>query len=594
MRVSSLPWSFSPSFSSLCAPVLLAAVGLPIKAVAQAVPALVVAQNVKPNTPGVIPSAEQLRQGKETLRQQLGNNGEEAPPPPPPPRELGKPENDITLDVTAYQVDGLSNVAPETLKELTAPYVGKQRSYEDMVNAAAAITRYMQRELGYYLGYAYLPEQSPQDGVIHIAVMEGRLDQVILNWPDNMPVDRSVVERHLARLVPGEILRVRDVERVVFLVNDLQGVRARFEVKSGRTPGTASLVVTPSAEPTVSGKVEADSYGSRYSGTSRWNVVGTVASPLKLGDTLVVNAMQSFSGGMGFGLISYAVPLGANGLKVGTSLSKVNYRLNKEDFPVGLNGDADAVNVFGLYPFVRSRNLNVFGVTSLEHKEFNDRREVGLDTARRSLDFQAGLVGDFRDNLLTGAVSTYEATWLQGRMSYQVGDVPIDTPTHYNRVGLGYSRLQNVISNRLLLYVRAKGQLTTQNLDTTERFSLGGPTGVRAYAPGEGTGDQGELLTAELRFLPPDSWFGRVSREMVLSAFYDFGHVDFRHDPNQSLFLPGASNTQTLSGWGIGAVWDRPQSFGFRLSLSWPIVGEPITDPVKRIPRAYALLSKYF
>ncbi len=569
------------------APLWLAVVGAPVLAWAQA---------ANPNAPGVIPSAEQLKRAQEAARPQLGETGEV--PQPTPPRELGKPEEDIRLDVSGYQIDGLAEVPPATLQELTAPFVGPQRSYEDMVNAAAAVTRFMQRELGYYLGYAYLPEQDPQGGKVHIAVMEGRLDQVILNWPDNMLVQREVVERHLARLTPGEILRVRDVERVVFLVNDLQGIRARFEVKAGRTPGTASLVVTPSAEEAFSGKVEVDTFGSRYSGTSRYNLVGTVASPLGRGDALVLNLMSSFSGGMGFGLVSYAMPLGADGLKVGTSLSKVNYKLSKDDFPVGLSGNADAVNVFGLYPVVRSRNLNVFALGSIEHKEFADRRQIGLDTFKRTLDTQLGVVGDFRDNLLTGGVSTYEVNWVQGRLSYQGSqlNLPTDTPTHYNKLNLGYSRLQNLVSNRLLLYVRGKGQLTTQNLDTTERFSLGGPSGVRAFAAGEGTGDEGGLFTAELRFLPLDSWFGRVAHEMVLSTFYDFGRVNFRHDAAAAALttLPGSPSSAVLSGWGVGAVWDRPQSFGLRLNLAWPINGSAVTDPVKRIPRAYAQLSKYF
>jgi len=125
------------------------------------------------------------------------------------------------------------------LPTLTAPFVGKQRSYEDLVNAAGAVTRYLQREMGFYLGYAYLPEQTPANGVIRIAVLEGRLDEVVLNWPDKMPIERGVVEADLARLKPGEILRVRDVERIVFLVNDLRGITARFEVKSGRTPSVA-------------------------------------------------------------------------------------------------------------------------------------------------------------------------------------------------------------------------------------------------------------------------------------------------------------------------------------------------------------------
>lgn len=547
--------------------------------------------------PGVIPSAQQIQKAREAVEAPPPSTAEVPAVPSAPPRELGKPADDITLDVSAYQVDGLSDVPRDVLAKVTAPFTGKGRSYEDMVDAAAAVSRYMQRELGYYLGHAYLPEQTPKDdGVVRIAVMEGRLDQVVLNWPDKMLLQREVVERYLARLRPGEILRVRDVERVVFMVNDLQGIRARFEVRAGRYPGTASLVVSPQSESRFSGKAELDTYGSRYSGTGRLNVVGTVASPLGRGDGLVLNAMSTFTGGMAFGLVSYVLPLGSDGLKLGASASKVNYKLDKEAFPVGLNGDATAANLFGLYPLVRSRNLNVFVLSSYEYKSFEDRREIGLNTRKRSGDFQAGLVGDFRDNLLTGGVNTYEINGLMGRLTYQEGFVPADTPEKYQKITAGYSRLQNLVSNRLLLYVRYKGQWSRQNLDTTERFSLGGPTGVRAFAPGEATGDEGELFTAELRFLPFDSWFGRASREMVFSAFYDLGHSTFRRyaaQPSLST-IPGSANTATLSGAGIGAIWDRPQSFGLRLNLAWPINGEGTSDPSKHVPRAYAVMTKYF
>lgn len=567
----------------------VALVSVPLAAWAQQAPP------VEP-APGVIPSAQQLQQGRDAALAPLESSAE-VPPPAPVPRELGKPSDDITLDVSAYEVDGLNDVPRAVLAQLTAPYTGKGRSYEDMVDAAAAVSRYMQRELGYYLGHAYLPEQSPKDdGVVRIAVMEGRLDQVLLQWPDKMLVQREVIERYLTRLKPGEILRVRDVERVVFMVNDLQGIRARFEVKAGRYPGTASLVVSPQSESRFSGKAELDTAGSRYSGTGRLNVVGTIASPLGRGDGLVLNAMSTFSGGMAFGLISYVLPVGSDGLKLGASASKVRYELDKDAFPVGLNGDATAANLFGLYPLVRSRNLNLFALASVEHKEFEDRREIGLNTRKRSDDVQIGVVGDFRDNMLSGGVNTYELSALHGRLTYQQGFVPSDTPPEYQKVVAGYSRLQNLVSNRLLLYVRYKGQRAFQNLDTTERFSLGGPSGVRAFAPGEGTGDEGDLFTAELRFLPLDSWFGRASREMVLSAFYDVGHATFRHDPSLPSLnaLPGAPNSATFSGAGIGAIWDRPQSFGLRLNLAWPLTGEGTSDPSKKMPRAFAVMTKYF
>ena len=201
-------------------------------------------------------------------------------PERPPPRELAKPEDDVHIDVVRYVVaDDAPAALRAALPKITERYVGKDRSFEDLVNAAGEVTRFLQRDLGFYLGYAYLPEQTPTDGVIRIAVLEGRLDKVVLNWTDGLPVDRDVVEAYLARLQPGSILRVRDVERVVFLVNDLRGITARFEVRAGSTPGTAQLVVTPRAESVWTGKVDFDANGSRFMGVYEIGGLVQMASP---------------------------------------------------------------------------------------------------------------------------------------------------------------------------------------------------------------------------------------------------------------------------------------------------------------------------
>ena len=512
----------------------------------------------------------------------------ESLPAPAPPPELGKPSDDITIDVKTYTVDDSApNEVRQALHELTAPFVGPQRNYEDLVNAAAAVTRFMQRELGYYLAYAYLPEQDPKDGTVKIAILEGRLDQVILNWPEKSLVKRDVIERFLARLKPGTILKVRDVERVVFTVNDLYGIRARFEVKAGRTPGTASLVVTPQAEPRFTGRGEFDINGSRYSGEYRATAIATVASPLGLGDNLTISGLASTTGGLKFALASYSLPVGSDGLKLGVSASHVKYQLDKDIFELDLHGFADAYSVFGLYPLVRSRNLNSFALATLEQKSYTDTI-AGYTTEKETQDLQLGLVGDFRDNWLTGGVNAYELTWMHGRIEMKSGNLTV--PTNFDKYSLGFSRLQNIISNRLLAYLRYKGQIAAVNLDTTERFGMGGPSGIRAYAPGEGTADNAHLITTELRWLPPESLFGRLGREMVFSVFYDVGFGKVRHDPDGS--PSQTDNTPTLGGAGIGFVWDRPQSFAVRMSLAWPTQGEPVNDKKERSPRVYATFVK--
>ena len=540
--------------------------------------------------PGAVPQPSELQQ-----RVQPATSNAATVPSSPVPRELGKPSDELTVDVTAYSVDESTPAAlRNALPALTRPYTGKGRSYEDLVNAASAVTRYLQRELGFYLGYAYLPEQTPTGGVIRIAVLEGRLDEVILNWPDKMPIDRAVVEAYLAHLKPGEILRVRDVERVVFLVNDLRGITARFEVKAGRKPGTASLVVTAQPEDRLAGRVEVDSLGSRYSGVLRGSALVNIASPFARGDGLVINGLSSFSRGLEFALAGYTLPVGADGLKLGLSTSYVRYKLDAGLLDgTDLSGDATAITVYSLYPVVRSRNLNLFALVSFDAKHFDDK-SFGFTKKKSSDDLQLSASGDARDDLLTGGVNTYELVALHGSLKLQDRTPFTDDPASFSLARVNLSRLQNLLSNRLLLLASLKGQYAINNLDATEQFQLGGPDRVRAFGPGEGTGDSGVVGSLELRYLPPEEWFGRISRELVFSTFYDYGSIRFRHDPTKSLQADSLfQNQSSLSGVGIGAVWDRPRSFSLRLTLAWPLSGVAVND-TKKSPRIYFVGNKSF
>jgi hemolysin activation/secretion protein len=510
-------------------------------------------------------------------------------PRPAPPRELGKPSDDLRIDIEAFSV--ADDAPPELraqLARLTAPFTGKARSFEDLANAAAEITRFLQSELGYYLGYAYIPEQQTVGGVVRIAVLEGRLDEVRLNWTEGLPVKREVVQAYLDELVPGSILKVRDVERVVFLVNDLRGITAQVEVQAGSKPGTASLVVTPRADATWSARADLDANGSRYLGRFRLTGLVSMNSPFGRGDGLTGNVLASTTGGLYFGLVNYTTPVGSSGLKLGASVSAVRYQLDKEEFPLDLSGDAVTLTGFGLYPVVRSRNLNVFSLLSVEHKQFVDKAASALAVKKSSDTVALGANGDFRDSLAGGGVNTYEASAIAGRLKFETRR-PDQDPEKFAKLTAGFTRLQNIVTNRLLAYVALRGQVAFRNLDTTEQFRLGGPDGVRAFAPGEGTGDTGAIGSFELRMLPPESIFGRIGRESVVSVFYDVGHIKYRKDPSAQILLDETFvNTATLGGPGIAATWVRPGEFALRLSVAKRTNGTPKSDTKGSSARAYA------
>lgn len=577
--------------------------------------------NEPPRTPAVVPSSGDL-----APRRLVPPSTADLPAAPGVvERELGKSDDDVRIDITRYEVDASAPAGLRArLAELTKEFVGKNKGFEDLSNAKVEITRFLQSELGYYLGYAYVPEQDFRDGVVRIAVLEGRLDRVILCWPGQalpagcprvlanparpakpMPVRQDVVQGYLDRLLPGSVLLVRDVERVVFLVNDLRGMRARFDVQAGGRPGTANIVVTPEPEAVWSGKAEADINGSRFLGEYRLGGLVQMNSPFGRGDGFTANVLASTTQGLAFGLLGYTSPVGSDGIKLGGSLSAVKYKLDKVIFPLDLNGSAITATAYGLYPFVRSRNLNLFSVVSVEHKQYEDRQDVADSKSNKSVDTLAlGVTGDFRDAVLGGGVNTYDSTLVTGQVKYAEGRPGgLEEPPNFTKLTFGYSRLQDLLfvipsmvdksTGKVLAYASLRGQLAFANLDTTEQFRLGGPEGVRAFATGEGTGDEGVVLSLEARLLPPEAWFGRYSSELVASAFLDAGFVRYRHKLSAAtqVSLP---NTGVFTGVGLGLSWVRPGEYAVRFSLSTPVSGAPRSDPLVRKPRIYLLATKFF
>ncbi len=535
-------------------------------------------------TPPVVPPPSELARPPEATR-----TTELPPERPPVARELGKPDDELKIDVPAYS---LAPDAPAALREalprLTAAFTGKDRGFEDLVNAASEVTRFLQRDLGLYLGYAYIPEQVFDGRTVRIAILEGRLDRVVLNWSEGLPVDREVVEAYLARLKPGDVLTVDAVERTVFLINDLRGIVTRAEVKAGSAPGTAILEFTPRAESRYSGSVDGDLNGSKVIGGQRLGAQVVMASPLGRGDGLSASVLASTGGGLLFALLGYTSPIGADGFKAGASLSAVRYQLDKKEFPLGLDGTGTTFNLFALYPWVRSRNLNLFALGAVDAKFYVDN-VAALSTKKRVDDASIGVSGDFRDSLLTGSVNTFELNLAQGRLSFADGVPPSsDDAASFRKINFAASRLQNVLSNRLLAYFTMRGQWALSNLDSTEQFRAGGPNGVRAFAPGEGTGDSGLVASMELRWLPPASLFGRWANELVLAAFFDGAAIGYRHDPNLVLREPGYVNRAWLGGAGLSLVWARNNEYAFRMSLAKPTHGHAVGETETHKLRLYA------
>lgn len=508
--------------------------------------------------------------------------------PNAPPQELNKPMTDVRVDVTRYEIQGVDIRDQAALDNKLAAFIGPQRSFEDLGNAARVVTAHLQREQGLYLAYAYLPAQDVQNGVIRIQAMPGVLDRVEVQWPEQLRVKREIVQAHLDQLKPGQVIRVDEVERVVFLLNDLRGIRVNFAVKPGSTPGTAVLVAAPVDDAAFSGSVSLDANGSRFSGSNRLGLNATWESPLGLGDALSVSHLRSHTGGLEFSLLGYTLPVGQDGLKLGVNASVVDYALDQNDFPLKLTGRAETVGVFGLYPLVRSRNLNLFALLGHDDKTFTDRQELaGSQTVKDAETWRLGLNGDLRDAVLGGGLSFFNLSAEQSRFNYAGGrPAGLDDDANTLRYQYALGRLQAIIPGQWMLWSHVRGQFTGDNLDSSEQCSLGGANAVRAFALGEASGDECLLFTLEARHVLNYDWLGAQGKNMSLNVFYDEGRTRPRHDA--AARFAGFANLQELAGYGLAYTWDVAGEFTFNLSVAWELDGRRLSDPKRQVPRIFA------
>jgi len=491
-------------------------------------------------------------------------------------------QGEATVTVKAINITGNSEVATAQLQPLVASLVGTQQTLSQLNAAARRITAYY-RNQGFAVARAYLPAQDITDGTITIAVLEGRISSQKLNNESSLSNERT--RAYLAGVKDGDVIKAEQIDRGLLLLQDTPGVASsRATLQPGASPGTSELLIEVKPADTVSGNVTLDNYGSRYTGEYRVGAALNIANPLRIGDLISLNALTSGSG-LSFARVGYQLPVGSDGLRVGAAYFDVRYKLGREFAALRARGTASSTTVFASYPFIRSRFKNLNGFLSYEDKTTTDFVDATATVTGKKVQVtNLGLSGNLQDNLAGGGFNTFDVSLIQGKLAIQsptalaIDALSAQTNGSYSKVTWGASRLQR-ITNDTLLSFNINGQQAGKNLDSSEKFSLGGPTSVRAYPSGEGSGDEGYRGTVELR----QTLMPKVQGVL----FYDFGSVKINKRP----FGAAANNNKTLrgAGFGVNAGISKVQ---IKASVAWRLSPDlPLSLPANAIKSATVWLQ---
>jgi len=521
------------------------------------------------------------------------------PKAPEPKPALGAPG--LKLVVSSFRITGNTIYPESVLLEQVTEFVGKEQTIDGLNDAATKVRAYY-RERGYFLAQAYLPQQEIKSGVVEIAVIEARLGKVAVNIKEGTRYSESLVRGIVAaHLSENEIITEVGLETPLLLLNDLPNASVTSEIKPSQTIGAADIVVSVSDPgPIISGSVDADDYGNRYTGQYRRGVTFNLNNPLALGDQISFRAMTT-NNNMGFYRLAYTVPVGYWGTRIGASYTTFHYHLQEELKPTQAYGDGTVYSIFALHPIVRTRGTNVIAQIAYSEMSLNDRvGATNFNMDRKIHATRAGVVGDFRDALLGGGLNSFSVTHSRGYGTINQNNLygqdkdTFQTIGRFNKQNYEYRRLQKVDENsNVLLWFR--GQMASKNLMSAEQFSLGGPDGVRAYPTGEALGDEGHIFTAEYRYTIPGFkiWDGDVT----VMGFWDQGHLQILEhcgkSPSPSVTC--GQNYRNLSGFGFGASAGRDSDYVLRLSAAWRNENEgPRSAPENHIPRIWVQGIKWF
>ena len=141
-------------------------------------------------------------------------------------------------------------------------------------------------ERGYFVANAYLPAQDISDGVVTIVVAEGRYGAIVVN--NSSRLSDGIPARHPRR--PGNRRADHRRSRSKAACCVVRHSRRAGQIDAGA--GYHGRRIRPDhrhrARPLLSGSIDADNAGNRYTGENRFGATLNLNNPLGFGDVAIL------------------------------------------------------------------------------------------------------------------------------------------------------------------------------------------------------------------------------------------------------------------------------------------------------------------
>ncbi|WP_336954666.1 ShlB/FhaC/HecB family hemolysin secretion/activation protein [Acinetobacter sp. AS167] len=461
--------------------------------------------------------------------------------------------------VGKVEIEGNQKIDTKVLHELVKHLENKNNVLADLQMGVASITQYYKKQ-GYFLAKAYLPKQKLVRGILVIKVLEGQLDNIILN--NQSHIKNSVIGRYTNRIPKQQALEQQRSNQILLHLSDLSGIGPiQANLQAGKQIGQTDLILDIAGQKQFQGRVGFDNAGSTYTGKYRLSGYVEGNSMMGYGEKISAQLLGS-NQDLISGNLNAQFPIMGNGLWIGGGYSLTQYELGEQFKLLDAKGNSENYNLNFTYPLIRSQKTNLNLKLQLEKRRLFD--EIVVTDTQTSKHTQASRIALNFSRTDEWGIGDAKGGINQLELLTTLGSLNIKSPTALNIDSLS-AKTQGSFNKHEIKFARQQrltqyswltgefyGQLASKNLDSSEKFSF---NQMRAYPSAEGLGDQG--WGASINF------YYQLKPFLNMYLFQDIGQIQ----QNKNQYLT-EKNTRFLGGTGVG-FGGGYQNFDYNATLGW-------------------------
>ncbi|MCP4691569.1 MAG: ShlB/FhaC/HecB family hemolysin secretion/activation protein [Desulfobacterales bacterium] len=499
------------------------------------------------------------------------------PPPPPPPRETKGKSPYLGVFVREIIISGSTAFSPGDFAEISAPYLNRELTNEDLEALRRAVTILYVNE-GFINSGAVIPDQTVADGVLRLRVIEGELTGVEVEgsrwFKDSFIRDRLFLD-------VGAPLDIASIQRGVELLGrDPRVHRIDAELKPGAGLGQSVLKVNVEEKNPFKYWLGVNNYQSPTVGAPRGLITIAHDNPTGHGDRI------SLTHGRSEGLrhkidFRWSFPFTARDATLVLGFRKNHFDVVEEPFePLDVESESESWEITLTRPFFRNLT-HTFAMGITLERSRNETFLLG-----RPFSFSPGA----EDGESAVCASRFFLEWTRRtrrqviavRSRFSLGLDALGATIHDSDAPdgkffswLGQFQWAGILTPLdIQMLFRVDAQWSDEPLLPLEQIAVGGRYSVRGYRENQLVRDRAFIASLEARF--PLIRDHRWADSLHLAPFVDYGHAENTDSPTPA--------PTSIGSVGVGLLWAAtlirsPVEMKSQLEIYWGYPLKKVDNP---------------